>query len=145
MSRFAAALIGAVALLALGGCQPGVPEIDPNDQVAAADRIVDAPEGEGEAPAAPEGPTIEFVGAATIAWDAVPDSAPTGPVTVSLVCEGLPHNVVFEGLFGDDPVTECQGPGTVTSDPVELPAGELTYYCSIPGHRSAMEGTLTVQ
>jgi plastocyanin len=144
MSRFAAVLVATVALLVLAGCTPGVPEVAANDQVAAADRTAEE-QAPGEGPPPPAGPVVDFVGAANIAWESAPTTAPAGEVTISLTCEALPHNVVFEGLFGDDPVVECLGAGTETSDPVELPPGELTYYCSVPGHRSGMEGTLTVE
>ena len=57
---------------------------------------------------------------------------------------GSPHDVTFEEL-GDDPVVVAQGGETATGT-AELEPGTYTYYCSVPGHRSAgMEGELTVE
>lgn len=74
-----------------------------------------------------------------------PASAPAGQVTVALENEGgIPHNVTFEGVNSDQPVVETQGNETATGT-VTLPAGTVTYYCSVPGHRQAgMQGQLTV-
>lgn len=70
-------------------------------------------------------------------------AAEAGEVTVSLVCEpAVAHNFVIEET--DDTVADCNA-GATDVGTVELEAGEYTYYCSLPGHRSAgMEGTLTV-
>lgn len=148
MARSTLAGIGFVALLALAGCTPGEPEVSANDQVAAEDRTEAVPVG-GEAGApAPGGTAVAFAGAIGIAWDAVPASLPAGPVTVDLTCDALPHNVVFEGVNGEEPLVECNGEGTVVGEEVaELEAGQtVVYYCSVAGHREGgMEGELTVQ
>jgi len=110
----------------------------------------DAGGGDGTVQAVPEGAPL-FVGADTqIAWESVPDSLPAGEVTPYLEVGSLGHNLHFEGLNNDDPVAGEDGAGS--SDgiyegvPVTLEAGQtITYYCSVPGHRSGMEGTITVQ
>lgn len=137
-------IVGAV-LLASAGCTLEDPEFSANDQVAAADRIEEVPEGEEGEAAVPEGPVLEFAAAGELVYTSAPETAPTGDVTVSLTCESLGHNVVFEGVDGDAPIAECTGPGTETGS-TTLEPGEAVYYCSIPGHRPAgMEGTLTVE
>ena len=74
-----------------------------------------------------------------------PDTAPSGTVTFAIVNEGAAdHNVVIEEL-GDELVVEAPG-GAVEVGEVDLdPGEEYTYYCSIPGHRATMEGTLTTE
>lgn len=131
------------ALLLLGACQPGVAAVLPNDQVAADVRTEPVAEGEAAAEAAPAGPVVAFVGAAAIAWESAPSEAPAGPVSVELTCASLPHNVVIEGVNGDEPIVECPGEGTF-AEAAELEAGEYTYYCNLPGHESLMTGTMTV-
>ena len=144
MSRIAAALLMTAALSLLAGCAPGEPAVSPNEQVAAADRTEAAPADGGGGAAAPAGTLVEFAGGAGIEYTQVPtDPVPPGPATFSLACEALPHNVVIEEL-DDTLVVECEEAGEFTGDPVELPPGDYTYYCSIPGHRSNMEGTMTV-
>lgn len=142
MPRPVRLLAAVTALVLLGACQPGEAAVQPNDQVAAADRTEPAAEGGGEAPA-PEGPVVPFVGAAAIAWDAVPEEAPAGPVTVELTCAALAHNVVITGVNGDQPIVECPGEGVFTGG-AELEPGTYEYYCSVPGHRGPMTGELTV-
>lgn len=137
-------LVGAV-LLVTAGCTLEDPEFSANDQVAAADRIEEVPEGEEGGAAAPEGPVLEYAAGADLDYDVAPETAPAGDVTVSITCESLGHNVVFEGVDGETPIAECTGPGTDTGS-TTLPPGEAVYYCSIPGHRAGgMEGTLTVE
>ena len=71
-------------------------------------------------------------------------TAPAGEVEVSLVNVGTaPHDFVIEEL-GDEVVAHVE-PGETASGTVSLEAGTYTFYCSIPGHRSQMEGTLTVE
>jgi uncharacterized cupredoxin-like copper-binding protein len=54
------------------------------------------------------------------------------------------HDIVVEEL--DDRELVYAGPGETVTENVTVPAGTYTFYCSIPGHRSAgMEGTLTVE
>lgn len=68
-----------------------------------------------------------------------------GIVEITLTNEGAAiHDVVLEEA-GDHKVVEAGG-GQTASGSVELEAGTYTFYCSVPGHRSAgMEGTLTVE
>ena len=102
-----------------------------------------AEEGGEGAPDVPEGAVV-FAAGQELAYSEAPETIPAGEATIALVLEGLAHNVVFEEL-GDEPIVEGDAEGTY-SDIVTLEAGEITYYCSIAGHREAgMEGTLTVE
>jgi len=143
MPRALRLLVAVSALLVLGACQPGVAAVQPNDQVAADVRTEPAVEGEAAAEEAPAGPVVAFAGAAAIAWEQAPSEAPAGPVTVELTCASLPHNVVIEGVNGDQPIVECPGEGTFTGG-AELEPGEYEYHCSVPGHEALMTGTMTV-
>jgi plastocyanin len=138
-----AALLTAGLLLVLTACTPGEPEFTANQQVAAEDRIEEAPEGGAPAAAVPEGPEVAFAAGNEIAWDNAPTEAPAGPVTISLSCDTLPHTVVIEEANGTEPIVACEEPGTVTGG-VELPPGTYEYYCDIPGHESGMTGEMTV-
>lgn len=104
---------------------------------ATEDAAADAPLDE-----VPEDATL-FVGDPEIAWEAVPDEVSAGNVQIALEITGIAHNVTFEGENGDQPVVEGELPGFYVGN-IELAPGEYTYYCSIPGHRAPMEGTLTV-
>ena len=104
---------------------------------ATEDAAADAPLDE-----VPEDATL-FVGAPEIAWEEVPDEVSAGNVQIALEITGIAHNVTFEGENGDQPVVEGELPGFYVGN-IELAPGEYTYYCSIPGHRAPMEGTLTV-
>jgi len=142
MSRRGFALVGLVVVLAGAvACTPGEGDVVPNEQVAAEDRTEEAPSG--DASGEPEGPIASWAAGNAIEWEEAPAEAPAGPLTVELICAGLVHNVTFEGVNGDDPVVECDTAGTFTGG-VELDAGTYTYYCSVPGHRSGMEGEITV-
>lgn len=104
-------------------------------------------EAAGEAaPGAAEIPpdALVFVADQTLMFLEAPTTATAGTVTVALDNpSGLVHTVVFEGVNSDQPVVE--GSDTVDVGEVELPAGEVVYYCDVAGHREAgMEGTLTV-
>ena len=88
--------------------------------------------------------TVEVLGTDDIKFDSTEVSASAGDITVELTCEeGVPHNFVVEEA-DDALVAECEGGETGTGT-ISLDAGTYTFYCSVPGHRSAgMEGTLTV-
>ncbi|HSK95409.1 MAG TPA: plastocyanin/azurin family copper-binding protein [Euzebyales bacterium] len=83
--------------------------------------------------------------AVDIEFTQAPEALPPGDTTVTLENEGaIEHNVVFEGIAGDEPIAEAPG-GASDEGSVTLEPGEYVYYCSIPGHRTTMEGTLTVE
>lgn len=69
-------------------------------------------------------------------------TAPAGVIAVKYVNEGAPHDLHFEDIH--DFKLKVSKKGDVDSGKIELKAGEYTFYCGIPGHRSQMEGTLTV-
>lgn len=131
--------------IGLGACAPGDPAVSVNDQVAAADQTVAAAEGapEGGGEGGGGGPAVEFAAEDQIAWTVAPSMAPAGPVSISLSCTGLQHNVVFEGINGDQPIVQCDEAGTFEGG-VELAPATYTYYCGIPGHRAGMQGEITV-
>lgn len=106
-----------------------------------------APEGEGGAALAPEGPADAQLAFTTEGLKFVPDTAdaPTGVVRIDLVSNSGAHTFVFE-----DPATQFPGldvPGTGSEDTARAffgEAGEYVFYCTIPGHREAgMEGAIT--
>ena len=86
-----------------------------------------------------------FVADASLEFVEAPTTATAGRVTIALDNpSGLPHNVTFEGVEGDEPIVEATD-GVDVAD-LELEPRTYTYYCSVPGHRQAgMEGQLTVQ
>ncbi len=146
MSRSPFLLAAVLAALAVTACTKQAPEFVANDQVPADQRTAEATEGEGgtEEPAGDVAGTW-LVEGADLVFDDAPDTLPAGTVTIALQNDsGLVHNVVFEGVANDQPIVEVTGEtGTGT---VELPPGELVYYCSVPGHRPAgMEGTVIVE
>lgn len=70
-------------------------------------------------------------------------AASAGDVEMALVNVGAAeHDIVIEEA-GDTRVV-LAAPGETASGSIALEAGTYTFYCSIPGHRSAMEGTLEV-
>jgi plastocyanin len=70
-------------------------------------------------------------------------SATAGEIDFTLVNTGaVEHDLVIEEA-GDTEVVYAAAGETATGS-IELEAGTYTYYCSIPGHRSTMEGTLEV-
>lgn len=96
---------------------------------------------DGGAAALPEGALV-FV-AEDIKFTEAPSSLPAGEAVIAIQNNGgSPHNVVIDEL---DVKVEAQG-GQSASDTYELEPGTYTYYCDVPGHRSAgMEGQITVQ
>ena len=71
-------------------------------------------------------------------------NALAGVNAIKLDGKGGTHDLVFD----DDKVPGFQldvnGDGTSEELKLDLKPGKYTYYCSIPGHRASMEGTLTV-
>jgi plastocyanin len=115
--------------------------------------------GEGEEAAAGESGGGEGAPAATsrtlalaadpsgaLAYDKKSAAVLAGQVTIDFTNDSaVPHNVtIVEG-------SREIGAGKTISDAkdslkVQLPAGEYTFFCSVPGHRQAgMEGTLTAE
>lgn len=88
---------------------------------------------------------VSVVGTDALKYEPSELEAAAGEIAIELVSgESVEHNVVIEGVDGDDPVVEANR-GETKVGTVELEAGDYTFYCSIPGHRTAgMEGTLTV-
>lgn len=77
------------------------------------------------------------------------ESVQEGPVTVTFDnVGGAEHNFTIDEAFGDVKAVPPDGntpPGETDEAELQLFAGTFTYYCSVPGHRSAgMQGTLTV-
>lgn len=99
--------------------------------------------GEGATEAAgPAADPTTFV-AVDIAYDAAPQQLPL-ETTITLINQGqVEHNVVFDDL-GEEPVVEA-GPGETVEGEVSFPEpGDYRYHCSIPGHETLMNGTVTV-
>lgn len=137
--RVLVAAAGGAAALALAGCQ-GVPD------GAIAAEAESCPEGSDcFDPVQPIGPgsTIQ-VEAFEWGFD-VGGVAIDGPVTVDFSnTGGATHNFRIDAAAGDNKLVEAPA-GEESEGVLELFAGEYTYYCDIPGHRSqGMEGDLTV-
>jgi plastocyanin len=129
--------------LLLAGCIPTEPEFTEDQQVPQDDREQAGDNENGED--GEDAVVLRFVGV-DIDYSEAPERAPAGDLTIELVNEGaLVHNVVFEGVQGDQPVVEVEGGATAQGE-VTLDAGTAVYYCSVPGHREAgMEGVLEVE
>lgn len=113
------------ATLALAGCGGGD---DGGD---------DAADGAAEA-----GGTIS-VEAGDLYFDPEEISASAGTIEIELNNVGaVEHDFVVEEA-GDEEVVLAQAGETATGS-IDLEAGTYTFYCAVPGHRSAMEGTLEV-
>jgi plastocyanin len=86
---------------------------------------------------------VILIEAGDLYFDPEEVSAEAGTVEFSLVNVGaVEHDLVIEEA-GDTEVAYAE-PGETVTGSIELEAGTYTYYCSIPGHRAAMEGTLEV-
>ena len=139
-------LVVILAALALAACSKQPAEITANDQVPADQRTSSATEGAGDGATegAGGGGDATWV-AVDIAFESAPETLPAGENPITLVNNGTAvHDVTFEEL-GDETIASANG-GETAEGNATLEAGEITYYCSIPGHREAgMEGTLTVE
>ncbi|HVE62560.1 MAG TPA: cupredoxin domain-containing protein [Mycobacteriales bacterium] len=91
-------------------------------------------------------PTIEFFAPVETEYEVTgPTTVPPGVVNISLTSEGN-HNLALTGpglpvalLWG----TLAGQPENDLTYSVRLRLGTYTYYCSVPGHRSAgMQGTI---
>jgi plastocyanin len=93
----------------------------------------------------PKGPPVATLEVSAKNFAFTPDtleSPEAGIIAIELTSTQGIHDFVIEGVPGF--AVDVSGGQTATNK-VELEAGEYTFYCSIPGHRSAgMEGTLTV-
>lgn len=89
------------------------------------------------------GSTMEVVGTDGLSFEPEQVTVTAGEVTVELTAEpAVEHNVVIEGVAGEEPVVEAAA-GETAIGTASLEAGSYTFYCSVPGHREAgMEGTL---
>jgi plastocyanin len=100
----------------------------------------------GEAATPTVEPDVSVTGTDALKYDPDALEADAGEIAIGLTAgESVEHNLVVEGVDGDAPVVEVNK-GATSVGTVELEPGEYTFYCSIPGHRTAgMEGTLTVE
>ncbi|MTV24759.1 hypothetical protein FTX61_04905 [Nitriliruptoraceae bacterium ZYF776] len=116
---------GAIIALLISGCGGGD----------------DAGDAGGDGAASTDAITVE---AGDLYFDPEELTTAAGEVTVTLDNVGsAEHDFVIEEA-GDVEVVYAD-PGESATGTVELEAGTYTYYCSIPGHRTAgMEGTLEV-
>jgi plastocyanin len=146
MARTLCVLLALAA--ALAGCSKQPPEFTANDQVPAEQRTSETPAAAagGGQQAAGTVAGVWVVKGAALKFDEAPTTLPAGKITIQLQnMAGLPHTVAFEGVKGGKPVLSTNGKGSATGT-VELKPGTYTYYCDIPGHRSAgMQGTVTVR
>lgn len=71
-----------------------------------------------------------------------PESASAGEVTIGLDNQGgIVHDVTIDEL---DVHVEAPG-GETASETYEIEPGTYEYYCSVPGHRSSMNGEITFE
>jgi plastocyanin len=146
MSRITSTLLALVLALALVACTQQEPEISVQEQVPASARQAE-PGGDGED--GEDGGEIDASDAEPIEWESYdlgfegPTEMPAGAIALTLVNVGnLPHDITIEEL-GNRTVVDVDGGETDTAV-IELEPGEYTFYCSVPGHRSAMEEIVTV-
>jgi plastocyanin len=97
----------------------------------------------GDTATADGGDGVVSIEAGDLYFDPEQASASAGTVEFELVNVGaVEHDLVIEEA-GDTEVVYAAAGETATGS-IELEAGTYTYYCSIPGHRASMEGTLEV-
>jgi nitrite reductase (NO-forming) len=130
------------AIHVAGGYPTVEPTVDPEAEAAGS--------GAGEATSAQESQPADGgsgelqVSAVDIAFEQTEISGPADTeFTITVTNNGAsPHDFVIDELGIQ---TKLLNPGESETVTVNAPAGEYTYYCSVPGHRQAgMEGTLTV-
>lgn len=135
------AVVGAGAVAASAGIRP----VEHEEEGEGEEVAVEGEDVELDEEAATEIPedAQTFV-AVDIEYDAAPETVPAGEVTIAIDNQGnLDHDVTIEEL-GDEPVVAAEG-GGVDVATITLEPGTYTYYCSVPGHRATMEGTLVVE
>ena len=98
--------------------------------------------GGGESTSADVEPDVSVLGTDALKFQPESLTAEAGEVAVELTTgPAVNHDFVIDG---ETVVAAPKGASEVGT--IELDAGEYTFYCSIPGHRTAgMAGTLTVQ
>ncbi|MDX1659485.1 MAG: plastocyanin/azurin family copper-binding protein [Nitriliruptorales bacterium] len=130
----AAVLVGGIVL---AGCQ-SVPEAAIDAQAFNEERLNDPVRAVG-----PGGQLV--VEAGEFFFDLEEGVAVDGDIEVTLDnTGGALHNFRIDAATGDNVKVEAAAGETATGT-LNLFAGEYTFYCDVPGHRSAgMEGTLTV-
>jgi plastocyanin len=141
MSRITS-ILALVLALGLVACTQQEPAISVQEQVPAGARQAEA-DGEDGAE------DIDAADAEPIEWEAYdlgfngPTDLPAGAIALTMNNTGnLPHDITIEEL-GNRVVVEADG-GESDTAVIELQPGEYTFYCSVPGHRSAMEEIVTV-
>lgn len=141
MRRATALLTAATTAAVLAGCSPSSPE------AIEAAGITDE---RAEDPVVPTGPGGQiYIESGDLFFANLEGTPVDGPVAVTLNNIGdAEHNFRIDNASGDNVLVEALGGEEVTGDLLLFgqPGGlEYTYYCDIPGHRSAgMEGTLLV-
>lgn len=90
-------------------------------------------------------PDVTVSGTDELKFEPTELTAAAGTVAVELQAgETVEHDFVIEEL--DDTRVVMVQPGQSVVGTVDLEPGTYTFYCSVPGHRTAgMEGTLTVE
>lgn len=84
------------------------------------------------------------VRAGNLFFDPTELELPAGVNAIRLRGEGGRHDLVFDDNKVPGFKVEVETNGESDELKLDLKPGEYTYYCSIPGHRASMEGTLTV-
>jgi plastocyanin len=134
----AALAVGLIGLVAAGAVASaaGVREVEHAEEG-----------GEGGQAAGGEGggnPNQPLFVAVDIDYTQAPEALPPGDIDFTLDNQGtIQHDVTIEEL-GDETILDAMG-GESDEATVSLDAGEYTYYCSVPGHRATMEGTLSIE
>jgi plastocyanin len=151
MKKFAALfalLLAALALVACGGGDDDTTSDATSETPPAQENGGNEKEREAEGGTAGSATfDVEADPSGALAYTTDEASAKAGKVTVNFTNSSpVPHDVRLEDEGGEDiGGTEVFAEGS-ESAPVNLKAGEYTFYCSVPGHRQGgMEGTLTVE